>query len=79
MFHELEEVGEGFFVGAVFLGGELAGAFVELRGHFGGFFGRTTEHNENFGNFGNFHGVNGNHSRAGLDTDKKRARIDPRP
>ena len=47
-----------FFVRTSFFGGELAGAFVELRGHLGGFFRRTTERDEDFGQFRNFHGKN---------------------
>ena len=43
-------------VSAAFLFGELAGAFVQLRGHLGGFFGGTAERDQDFGEFGNFHG-----------------------
>ena len=39
----------------VFFSGELAGALVELRGHLGGFFRRTTERDENLGKLGSFH------------------------
>ena len=46
-----------FLVAAVFFGGELAGALVELRGHLGGFFRRTAEHDEDLGELGNFHGL----------------------
>ena len=35
--------------------GQLTGAFVQLRGHLAGFFGRTAERNQSFGNFGDFH------------------------
>jgi hypothetical protein len=49
---------QGFLVSAAFLFGKLAGALVQLRGHFGGFFGRTAEHGQRFGKFGNFHGTN---------------------
>jgi len=45
-----------FLITAVFFGGELAGAFVELRGHLGGFFRRTAEGDEDLGKLGNFHG-----------------------
>ena len=55
---------QGLVVGPVFLGGELAGALVELRGHVGGFFRRTTERNEDLGELGEFH--NGNQP-AGTD------------
>jgi len=47
-----------FLVSAAFFGGELAGAFVELRGHIGGFFGGTTEGDKDLGELGNFHGEN---------------------
>ena len=40
---------QGFFVGAIFFGGKLFGAFVELCGHVGGFFGGAAERNENLG------------------------------
>jgi hypothetical protein len=46
----------GFLVSAAGINGELAGALVELRGHGGGFFRRTTEGDEDLGEFGNFHG-----------------------
>ena len=42
-------------VGPVFLGGELAGALVELRGHRAGFFGGTAKRNQNLCELGNFH------------------------
>ena len=45
-----------FLVTAAFFGGELAGALIELRGHLGGFFRRTAEHDEDLGELGNFHG-----------------------
>ncbi len=47
---------QGFFVGPAFLSGELAGAFIQLRGHVGGFFSRTAEGDQDFGQFGSFHG-----------------------
>jgi len=47
---------QGFLIAAAFFSGELAGAFVELRGHLGGFFRRTTERDEDLGKLGNFHG-----------------------
>jgi hypothetical protein len=46
-----------FLITAVFFGGELAGALIQLRGHLGGFFRRTTERDEDFGQFRNFHGL----------------------
>ena len=46
---------QGFLVRTAFLRGELVGAFVELRGHFRGFFGGTAEGNQNLGEFGDFH------------------------
>ncbi len=49
---------QGFVVGAAFFGSELMGAFVELRGHFGGFLGGATEGNEDLGKLRNFHGQN---------------------
>jgi hypothetical protein len=45
-----------FLVVAAFLGGKLAGAFVELRGHLGGFLGGTAEGNEDLGKLRDFHG-----------------------
>ena len=47
LFHQREQVLERFLVTAIFFGGELAGALVQLRGHFGGFFRRTTKRDEN--------------------------------
>ena len=49
----------GCFVTATLFGGELAGAFVELRGHLGGFLRRTAEGDENLGKIGSFHGNQG--------------------
>ena len=46
-----------FLVSAALFGGELAGAFVELRGHPGGFFGGTAEGDEDLGELGDFHGL----------------------
>jgi hypothetical protein len=56
LFHELEQVHERLIIGVIFIGGQLAGALVQLRGHLRGFFRRTTEHDQNFGDFRNFHG-----------------------
>ena len=56
LFHEREQMLQGFLIAAAFFSGELAGAFVELRGHLGGFFRRTTERDEDLGKLGNFHG-----------------------
>jgi len=47
---------ERLFVSAAFLCGKLAGAFVQLRGHGGGFFRRAAERGQRFGKFINFHG-----------------------
>jgi hypothetical protein len=69
LFHQLEQVRQGFLVSPPFLGGELAGAFVQLRGHFGGLFSRTTEGNQDFGEFGRFHDFRvGRRSRGCLKT-----------
>ena len=56
MFHQVEQMCKGFVVGTAFFGGELAGAFVELRGHVSGFLRRTAERDEDLGKVGNFHG-----------------------
>jgi hypothetical protein len=56
--HQVQQMLQGFLVAASLLGGELAGALVELRGHFGGFFGGTAEGNQNLGQFGDFHSLN---------------------
>src|ERR1035437_2693799 len=55
LFHQGQQMLERFLVTAVFFGGELAGAFVELRGHLGGFFRRTAEGDEDLGKLENFH------------------------
>ena len=44
------------FVTTAFFSGKLAGAFVELRSHLGGFIGGTAEGDEDLGELGNFHG-----------------------
>ena len=49
---------EGLVVAAVFLGGELAGALVQLRGHCVGFFGWAAEVDKGSGKVGIFHGKN---------------------
>jgi len=49
---------QGFLVTASLLGGELAGALVELRGHLRGFFSGTAEGDQNLGQFGDFHSLN---------------------
>lgn len=46
----------GFLVGAAFFGGELAGAFVKLRGHFGGLLRRTAEDLKSPCKLGKFYG-----------------------
>ena len=56
LFHQGQQMRERFFVSAVFFGGKLAGAFIKLRGHVGGFFRRAAEGDEDFGKLGNFHG-----------------------
>ena len=53
--HEVQQVLERLLVGAAFLLGKLAGAFIQLRGHFSGFFGRTAECYQSFGQFGKLH------------------------
>ena len=63
---------QGFLVGAAFLSGELAGAFVQLRGHFGGFFSGTAERDEDFGEFGYFHGTNLTTDSHGFTRKKRR-------
>ena len=55
MFHQSEQMLQGFLVVAAFFGGELAGAFVELRGHLDGFRGGTAEGDEDLGKLGDFH------------------------
>ncbi len=47
---------QGFLIATAFFSGELAGAFVELRGHLGRLFRRTTERDKNLGELRNFHG-----------------------
>jgi len=54
---------ERVIVRTAFLFGKLAGAFVQLRSHDGGFTGGTTEGDQDFGEFGNFHGATGWSSR----------------
>ncbi len=46
---------QGFLVGVALFGGELAGAFVELRGHLGGLGRRAAEGDEDLGELGKFH------------------------
>jgi len=53
--HEFEQMFQGFFVRAIFFAGKLMRAFVELRGHGGGFVPRTPEPDESFGEVGNVH------------------------
>ena len=55
MLHQREQMLQSFLVAAAFFGGELAGAFVELRGHLGGFRGGTAEGDEDLGKLGDFH------------------------
>ena len=56
LFHQREQMFHSFLITTAFFGGELFGALVELRGHVGGFFRRTTEGDEDLGKLGNFHG-----------------------
>ncbi len=49
LFHQGEQMLQGVLIAAALFSGELAGTFVELRGHLSGFFGRTTEGDENLG------------------------------
>ena len=60
-------MGEGFLVGTALLGGELAGALVELRGHLGGLRRRAAERNESGGELLKL-GVGGGHEKS-LTTD----------
>jgi hypothetical protein len=62
LFHQIEQMRKGFLVSAAVLRGKLARALVQLRGHFTGFFGRTTERDKDFCQFRNFHkrAVDGN-------------------
>ena len=46
---------ERILVAATLLTGELAGAFIQLRRHLGGFFGWTAERNQGFGQFRYLH------------------------
>lgn len=55
--HELQEMDQRLVVTAALLGGELVGAFVELRGHFGTLVGRTAEGLKRLGELGRFHAV----------------------
>ena len=43
LFHQTEQMLQGVLVAAIFHGGKLPGTFVELRGHFRRFFGRTSQ------------------------------------
>jgi len=47
--HQANQMLQGFLVSTAFFSGKLAGALVELRGHFGGFFRRTAKRDENPG------------------------------
>ena len=55
LFHQRQQMFQRRLVAAAFFGGELAGAFVELRGHGGGLLRRAAERDEDLGKFGNFH------------------------
>ncbi len=56
--HQADQMLQRLFVTAALFGGELVSAFVELRGHLGGFIGRTTKRDEDLGKLGNFHKKN---------------------
>jgi hypothetical protein len=61
LFHEGEEMLEGFLIGTALFGRELTGALVQLRGHLDGFPGGATEGDQylgELGKFGGFHGGN---------------------
>ena len=46
---------QSFFITAALFGRKLARAFVELRGHPGGFFRRAAERDEDLGELRDFH------------------------
>ena len=46
---------QSFLMTAAFFSGKLARAFVELRGHPGGFFRRAAERDEDLGELRDFH------------------------
>ena len=58
LFHQREQVPQRLLIITTFRGGQLAGAFVQLRGHLRGFFRRTAEGDQSLGELGNFHGAN---------------------
>jgi hypothetical protein len=68
--HERNQVFQCLFVRTIFFRGQLAGALVELRGHFGGFFRRTTERDENLGELGNVHGEKFNQENKNAGSGK---------
>ncbi len=53
--HESQQMLQCFFVSAALLSGKLAGALVQLRGHFGGFFGWTAQRGQNLCELKNLH------------------------
>lgn len=46
------------FVAAIFFGGELARAFIELRGHLDRFVGSAADRDQNVCEFSDFHKLN---------------------
>jgi hypothetical protein len=55
LLHQREQMLECLIVTTAFFSGELARAFVELRGHPGGFFRRAAEGGEDLGELRYFH------------------------
>jgi hypothetical protein len=60
-----------FLVAAIFFGGQLFGAFVQLRSHVGGFFRRATEGDEDLGEMGDFHAENLMRKTGTQETESK--------
>ena|ERR1035438_778619 len=68
--HQTNQMCQHLVVAAAFFGGKLAGAFVQLRSHLGGFFRRTAEGDQDLGQFGDFHKTI-SHRLKPMHTDKK--------